>query len=73
MKIALRAVASLVVFLVVGWMAEHIILEHAHVRTPGYGPEVLLAAHTAGLFAGGFAAVIILIALLMFDSNAPRD
>ena len=73
MKPALYIAASLFVFLVVGWMAQHVILLHAHVRTAGYGPETTLAGYTAGLFAGGAAATIVLIALFMLDgSNRPR-
>lgn len=73
MKLALRICASLVVFVVIGWMAQHIVLLHAHVRTPGYGPETTLAGYTAGLFAGGAAAVIVLIALIMLDNQPPQD
>jgi hypothetical protein len=73
MKIALRICATIVVFVVIGWMAQHIVLEHAHVRTAGYGPQTRLAGYTAGLFAGGAAAVIVLIALFMLDNKPPQD
>ncbi len=73
MKLALRICASLVVFLVIGWMAQHIVLLHAHVRTAGYGPETTLAGYTAGLFAGGAAATIVLIALFMLDNQPPKN
>ena len=73
MKIALRICATLVVLLVVGWMAQHIVLEHAHIRTAGYGPQTILAGYTAGLFAGGASAVIVLIALFMLDSKPPQE
>jgi hypothetical protein len=72
-KLALYVSASLFVFVVIGWMAQHIVLLHAHVRTAGYGPEVTLAGYTAGLFAGGVAAVIVFIALLMLDNQPPRN
>lgn len=73
MKIALRICATLVVFVVIGWMAQHIILEHAHVRTVGYDPQTRLAGYTAGLFAGGAASVIVLIALFMLDNKPPEE
>ncbi len=71
LKWTLRMFAVLLVFLTIGWMAEHIIFLHAHVRTPGYGPETTLAAHAAGLFAGGAAAVIVFIGLLIVDNKPP--
>ncbi len=67
----IRVIFLLFVFCVVFWMAEHVIMLHAHVRTAGYDPQTLLAAHTAGLFAGGAATVIMLIAILMFGPK-PR-
>ena len=73
MRWMFRIVFLLGVFAAVGWMAEHLILERAHVRTPGYGPETLLAAHAAGLFAGGLATVIVAIALFAFGPKPPVD
>jgi hypothetical protein len=72
MKWVLRLCATLVVFLVIGWMAEHVIFLHAHVRTAGYDPETTLAAHAAGLFAGGAAAVIVFIGILIVDNKHNR-
>jgi hypothetical protein len=66
-----RVLFLVTVFCAVFWMAEHVVMLHAHVRTVGYDPQTVLAAHTAGLFAGGAATVIMLIAVLMF-SDRPR-
>jgi hypothetical protein len=68
-----RVLFLITVFCVVFWMAEHVIMLHAHVRTAGYDPQTVLAAHTAGLFAGGAATVILLIAILMFGPHPPRE
>jgi hypothetical protein len=72
LKWGLRVCVTLGVFLIIGWMAEHIIFLHAHVRTPGYDPETTLAAHAAGLFAGGAAAVLVFIGLLIVDNKRSR-
>jgi uncharacterized membrane protein YciS (DUF1049 family) len=72
MKWVIRIVVVLIVFAAIGWMSEHIVLLHAHVRTAGYEPETLLAAHMSGLFAGGAAAVLIFIGMLLVD-NKSRD
>ena len=73
MKWVLRLCVTLFVFLLIGWMAEHVIFLHAHVRTPGYDPETLLAAHAAGLFAGGAAAVIVFIGILIVDNKNKQN
>jgi hypothetical protein len=72
MKWTVRIFVVLLVFVAIFWMSEHIVLEHAHVRTAGYEPETLLAAHMSGLFAGGAAAVLMFIGLLIVD-NKSRD
>jgi hypothetical protein len=72
MKWAIRIFVVLLVFATIFWLSEHIVLEHAHVRTAGYEPETLLAAHMSGLFAGGAAAVLIFIGMLLND-NKSRD
>jgi hypothetical protein len=72
MKWTIRIFAVLLVFVAIFWMSEHIVLEHAHVRTAGYEPQTLLAAHMSGLFAGGAAAVLVFIGILL-DDNKSRD
>ncbi len=72
MRIALNAVIVLAVFLAVGWYAAHIAFAHAVIRYSGSAPEARLGADAAGLFAGGAAAVITLIALLLFQARKRR-
>ncbi len=62
MRIALRALVLLVVFLGVGWLTARRVQAHAVAGTPA--AEVRLAAAMAGLFAGGAAVVVVGIALL---------
>jgi len=62
MRVALRAVLVLAVFGAVGLLAARAVLGRAAPATPA--PEVHLAAAMAGLFAGGAAAALTLIAML---------
>ncbi len=69
MRLALNAVIVLAVFLAVGWYAAHVAFAHAVIRYSGSEPEARLGADAAGLFAGGAAAVVTLIALLLFQAR----
>jgi hypothetical protein len=69
MRLALNAVIVLAVFLAVGWYAAHVAFAHAVIRYNGSAPEARLGADAAGLFAGGAAAVLTLIALLLFQAR----
>jgi len=69
MKMALRVLIVLAVFVGVGWFAFHAVLAHTAVRTSGYAPEARLGAYAAGLFAGGAAAVLTLITLLLVQAK----
>jgi purine-cytosine permease-like protein len=62
MRLALRVLLLLVVFAGVGWFAAHVVVSHAAANTPE--SQVRLSAATAGLFAGGAAAVLVGIAML---------
>ena len=62
MRIAVRGVLLLAVFLAVGLLAARAVMAHAAAGTPA--AEVRLSAGMAGLFAGGAATVIVLIVLL---------
>ena len=64
MGIAWRAALVLAVFAVVGWLTSHGIMVHQMRHGVG-GAEVRMAAWMAGLFAGGGAAAITGIALVM--------
>ena len=67
MRVALRVVVLLLIFVGVGWMAAHGVMRHAadHAQnTAAMQPEVRLAAEMAGLFAGGAATLIAGIAIL---------
>jgi hypothetical protein len=68
-KIALNVAAPLLVFLGVGWYAAHVAFAHATIRYSGSAPEARLGADAAGLFAGGAAATLTLIALLLFQAR----
>jgi hypothetical protein len=60
MRGALYALLLLSVFAVVGLLTAHLVMARA---AGAERPEVRLAAETAGLFAGGAAATVVLIAL----------
>jgi len=61
MRLALRVLLLLAVFLGVGGLAVRGVVRHAAASTPV--AEVRLSAAMAGLFAGGAAAVVVGIAL----------
>jgi hypothetical protein len=69
MRIAIYAFIVLAVAVAVGWYARHIAFAHAAIRYNGSAPEARLGADAAGLFAGGAAAVITLIALLLLANR----
>jgi hypothetical protein len=71
-KIALNVCVPLFVFLAVGWYAAHVAFAHAAIRYNGSTPEARLGADAAGLFAGGAAAVLTLIVLLLFQARKRR-
>jgi hypothetical protein len=62
MKLALRVLLLLTVFLIAGLFTAHAVMHHASAATPV--AEVRLSAAMAGLFAGGAATVVAGIALL---------
>jgi hypothetical protein len=62
MRLALRVVVLLVVFVGVGLLTAHAVMHHALAATPV--AEVRLSAAMAGLFAGGAAAVVLGIAMV---------
>jgi hypothetical protein len=62
MRLALRVLVLLVVFLGVGLLTAHGVVHHASAATPV--AEVRLSAAMAGLFAGGAAAVLVGIAMV---------
>jgi hypothetical protein len=63
MRVALRAVALLVVFAGVGWLTARAVM--AHVAGAGaIQPEVRLSGAMAGLFAGGAATLVVGIAMV---------
>jgi len=69
MKLALRALLLLAVFLGIGLLTYQTVLTHSAQRAGAYLPETRLAAMMAGLFAGGAATVLTGIALAL---TAPR-
>ncbi len=58
MKLALRALLLLAVFVGVGGVTYHAVLTHSAQLAGAYLPEARLAAMMGGLFAGGAAAVL---------------
>jgi hypothetical protein len=62
MRIALRSLVLLLVFVGVGWFTARHVETRAVAGTPA--AEVRLASAMAGLFAGGAAVVVVGIALL---------
>ncbi len=63
MRLALRGLVLLVVFVGVGVFTAHTVFAHASVATPL--AERHLAAAMAGLFAAGAATVLALIVMLV--------
>jgi hypothetical protein len=66
MRIAVRALIVLAVFVGVGVLTAHLVLEH-HADAGSYQPQVRLAADMAGLFGGGAAALITLIVVVRWN------
>ena len=72
MRLWLRVLVVVAVFAGVGWATAHIIIARAVARgTPEY--EVRLAGAMAGLFVGGAAAVIVLLASLLGARRSARQ
>jgi len=65
MRVVLRVVIVLVVFLVAGYAAEHVVMAHELSKVGAPFAEVRLVSWAAGLFAGSLAALLVGIALLM--------
>jgi TRAP-type C4-dicarboxylate transport system permease small subunit len=62
MRVIVRTLVLLVVFIGVGWLTARSVIHHAAAGTPA--AEIRLSAAMAALFAGGAAAVIVGIALV---------
>jgi TRAP-type C4-dicarboxylate transport system permease small subunit len=62
MRLIVRTLVLLVVFVGVGWLTGRTVAHHAAAGTPV--AEVRLSAAMAALFAGGAAAVVVGIALV---------
>ncbi len=65
MKLALRTLLLLAVFIGVGLLTYHAVLNHSAQQAGAYLPATRLAAMMAGLFAGGAATVLTGIALAL--------
>jgi hypothetical protein len=52
------------VFVATGWLAARAVLHHA-ASGGAFEPQVRLAAAMAGLFAGGIAATLVLLAITL--------
>lgn len=65
MRVVGRVVVVLVVFVVVGFAASHIVMQHELARVGAPLAEVRLVSWMAWLFGGGLAAVLVGIALLI--------
>jgi len=63
MRLARRIAILLAVFLGVGWLTARVVMHHAAVGTPA--AQIRLSSAMAGLFAGGAAAVIVGIAMVL--------
>jgi hypothetical protein len=63
MRVALRTLVLVAVFVGVGWLTARAVMDHAASRG-AMQPEVRLAGEMAGLFAGGAAALIVGIAMV---------
>lgn len=72
MRIALRSLVLLAVFISVGWLASRGVMHHAENRG-AMQPEVRLAGAMAGLFAGGATTLIAGIAMIWTSNRSqPR-
>lgn len=69
MRIAIRSVVLLAVFLSVGWLASHGVMRRAANRG-AMQPEVRLAGAMAGLFAGGATTLIAGIAMIWTSNRS---
>ncbi len=69
MRIAMRVLVLLIVFVGVGWLAARGVMDHA-ARRGAMQPEVRLSGAMAGLFAGGAATVIAGIAMAWRSKGA---
>jgi hypothetical protein len=65
MQLVWRAAVVLGVFLIVGYAASHVVMAHELAKTGAPFAEVRLVSWMAGLFGGGFAAVLVGIALVV--------
>ncbi len=65
MRVAWRAVLVLAVFVGVGFAASHVVMVHELAKQGAPRAEVRLVSWMAGLFAGGLAAVLVGIAVLV--------
>jgi hypothetical protein len=63
MRLVWRVALMLAVFVGVGWMAARVAISHVAMRGAPLA-EVQLSGETAGLFAGGLAAVLVGIAMV---------
>jgi len=62
MRVALRALVLVAVFVGVGWMTARAVMNHVE-RKGAMQPEVRLSGAMAGLFAGGAVTLIVGIAM----------
>ena len=62
MRVALRALVLMAVFVGVGWMTARAVMNHV-ASAGAMQPEVRLSGAMAGLFAGGAAVVLVGIAM----------
>ncbi len=68
MRVALRSLIVLAVFVGVGVLTAHLVLAR-HANAGAYQPMVKLGADMAGLFAGGAAALLAIIAVVRWGSR----
>jgi hypothetical protein len=65
MRVVWRAAVVLAVFVIVGYAASHVVMAHELAKQNAPVAEVRLVSWMAGLFAGGLAAVLVGIAVLV--------
>jgi len=63
MRVALRALVLMAVFVGVGWMTARAVMNHV-ASAGAMQPEVRLSGAMAGLFAGGAVTLIVGIAMV---------
>lgn len=73
MKLALRILSILGLFVVVGIGTFRAVLEHSVHHAGSYLPEARLGAMMAGLFAGGIAATILTLVLFLRPSGGAEQ